>query len=125
MGRSDRSDKVVPKIEYGGIEAHPGTSWMNPPIASTATSTVPRKRILFLVDRNILADQTKTNDFKPFGQAMTKITNRKVDKAFEIYLALYQAVTGTDDEQNIYKQFSPDFFDLVIIDDLLAERGLL
>ena len=44
-----------------------------------------KKRILFLVDRNILADQTKTNDFKPFGQAMTKITNRTADKAFEIY----------------------------------------
>lgn len=80
-----------------------------------------KKRILFLVDRNILADQTKTNDFKPFGQAMTKITNRSVDKAFEIYLSLYQAVTGTDDEQNIYKQFSPDFFDLVIIDE--CHRG--
>jgi type I restriction enzyme R subunit len=76
-----------------------------------------KKRILFLVDRNILADQTKTNDFKPFGQAMTKITNRTVDKAFEIYLCLYQAVTGTEEEQNIYRQFSPDFFDLVIIDE--------
>ena len=80
-----------------------------------------KKRILFLVDRNILADQTKTNDFKPFGQAMTKITNRTVDKAFEIYLALYQAVTGIDDEQNIYKQFSPDFFDLIIVDE--CHRG--
>jgi len=80
-----------------------------------------RKRILFLVDRNILADQTKTNDFKPFGQAMTKITNRTVDKAFEIYLSLYQAVTGTDDDQNIYKQFSPDFFDLIIVDE--CHRG--
>jgi type I restriction enzyme R subunit len=80
-----------------------------------------KRRILFLVDRNILADQTKTNDFKPFGQAMTKITNRTVDKAFEIYLSLYQAVTGTEDEQNIYKQFSPDFFDLVIIDE--CHRG--
>src|SRR5258706_6398745 len=80
-----------------------------------------RKRILFLVDRNILADQTKTNDFKPFGQAMTKITNRTVDKAFEIYLCLYQAVTGTEAEQNIYKQFSPDFFDLVPVDE--CHRG--
>ncbi|MBK1720141.1 EcoAI/FtnUII family type I restriction enzme subunit R [Thiocystis violacea] len=80
-----------------------------------------RKRILFLVDRNILADQTKTNDFKPFGQAMTKITNRTVDKAFEIYLCLYQAVTGTDEAQNIYKQFSPDFFDLVFVDE--CHRG--
>lgn len=80
-----------------------------------------KKRILFLVDRNILADQTKTNDFKPFGQAMTKITNRTADKAFEIYLSLYQAVTGTEEEQNIYKQFSPDFFDLVVVDE--CHRG--
>jgi type I restriction enzyme R subunit len=80
-----------------------------------------KKRILFLVDRNILADQTKTNDFKPFGAAMTKITNRTADKAFEIYLALYQAVTGTEEEQNIYTQFSPDFFDLVIVDE--CHRG--
>jgi type I restriction enzyme R subunit len=80
-----------------------------------------KKRILFLVDRNILADQTKTNDFKPFGQAMTKITNRTVDKAFEIYLCLYQAVTGTTEDQNIYKEFSPDFFDLVVVDE--CHRG--
>lgn len=80
-----------------------------------------KKRILFLVDRNILADQTKTNDFKPFGTAMTKITNRTVDKSFEIYLCLYQAVTGTEVEANIYKQFSPDFFDLVIVDE--CHRG--
>lgn len=80
-----------------------------------------KKRILFLVDRNILADQTKTNDFKPFGAAMTKITNRTADKAFEIYLALYQAVTGTEEEQNIYAQFSPDFFDLVVVDE--CHRG--
>ena len=80
-----------------------------------------KKRILFLVDRNILADQAKTNDFKPFGQAMTKITNRTIDKSFEIYLCLYQAVTGTEEEKNIYKQFSPDFFDLVVIDE--CHRG--
>lgn len=80
-----------------------------------------KKRILFLVDRNILADQTKTNDFKPFGTAMTKITNRTVDKAFEIYLCLYQAVTGTEEAQNIYRQFSPDFFDLIVVDE--CHRG--
>lgn len=80
-----------------------------------------KKRILFLVDRNILADQTKTNDFKPFGKAMTKITNRTADKAYEIYLSLYQAVTGTEENSNIYKQFSPDFFDLIIIDE--CHRG--
>jgi type I restriction enzyme, R subunit len=80
-----------------------------------------KKRILFLVDRNILADQTKTNDFKPFGTAMTKIANRTIDKSYEIYLSLYQAVTGSDEEQDIYRQFSPDFFDLVIVDE--CHRG--
>jgi type I restriction enzyme R subunit len=80
-----------------------------------------KKRILFLVDRNILADQTKTNDFKPFGKAMTKITHRTVDKSYEIYLCLYQAVTGTDEVQNVYKEFSPDFFDLVVVDE--CHRG--
>ena len=80
-----------------------------------------KKRILFLVDRNILADQTKNNDFKPFGKAMTKITHRTADKAYEIYLALYQAVSGTEEEQNIYKQFSPEFFDLIVIDE--CHRG--
>ena len=80
-----------------------------------------KKRILYLADRNILIDQTKTNDFKPFGQAMTKITNREVNKAFEIYLSLYQAVTGNEEDKNIYKQFSPDFFDLIVIDE--CHRG--
>ena len=76
-----------------------------------------KKRILFLADRNILVDQTKTNDFKPFGAAMTKVQHRQVDKSYEIYLALYQAVTGTEEEANIYKQFSPDFFDLIVVDE--------
>ncbi len=80
-----------------------------------------KKRILFLDDRKILVDQTKNNDFKPFGQAMTKVTNRTVDPSYEIYLSLYQAVTGSEEEQNIYKQFSPDFFDLVVIDE--CHRG--
>jgi type I restriction enzyme R subunit len=53
-----------------------------------------KKRILFLADRNILVDQTITNDFKPFGDKMTKIENRKVDTSYEIYLALYQGLTG-------------------------------
>ncbi|MBE0468931.1 MAG: DEAD/DEAH box helicase family protein [Methyloprofundus sp.] len=80
-----------------------------------------KKRILFLADRNILVDQTKNNDFKPFGQAMTKITKRQINKSFEIYLSLYQAVTGNEAEQDIYKQFSPDFFDLIVIDE--CHRG--
>ncbi|HSH86994.1 MAG TPA: DEAD/DEAH box helicase family protein [Methylophilus sp.] len=80
-----------------------------------------KKRILFLADRNILVDQTMTNDFKPFGSAMTKIQKRQANKAYEIYLSLYQAVTGAEEERNIYKQFSPDFFDLIIIDE--CHRG--
>lgn len=80
-----------------------------------------RKRILYLADRNILIDQTKTNDFKPFGAAMTKIQKRQVDKSYEIYLSLYQAVTGSEEDKNIYKQFSPDFFDLIVIDE--CHRG--
>ncbi|WP_431258546.1 EcoAI/FtnUII family type I restriction enzme subunit R [Roseateles chitinivorans] len=80
-----------------------------------------KKRILFLADRNILVDQTKNNDFKPFGAAMTKITKRQIDTSYEIYLSLYQAVSGAEEEKNIYKQFSPDFFDLVVIDE--CHRG--
>lgn len=80
-----------------------------------------KKRILFLADRNILVDQTRTNDFKPFGSAMTKIQNRKADKSYEIYLALYQAITGIEEQQKIYKQFSKDFFDLIVVDE--CHRG--
>ena len=80
-----------------------------------------KKRILFLADRNILVDQTITNDFKPFGSAMTKIKKRQVNKSFEIYLSLYQAVTGNEEEQNIYRQFTPDFFDLIVVDE--CHRG--
>ncbi len=80
-----------------------------------------KKRILFLADRNILVDQTMTNDFKPFGSAMTKIQNRQANKSYEVYLSLYQAVTGTEEERNIYKQFSRDFFDLIVIDE--CHRG--
>jgi type I restriction enzyme R subunit len=80
-----------------------------------------KKRILFLADRNILVDQTKTNDFKPFAGAMTKITKRTVDQSFEVYLALYQAISGTEPARDIFKQFSPGFFDLIIVDE--CHRG--
>ncbi len=108
-----------------------------------------QKRILFLADRNILIDQTMVNDFRPFKGAMAKLspnakgvervdatsgkhfieeldvavnkTTKQVDKSYEIYLSLYQAVSGTDEEQNIYKQFSPDFFDLIVVNE--CHRG--
>ncbi len=79
------------------------------------------KRVLFLADRNILVDQAKQNDFKPFGGAMVKVQNRTVNKAYEIYLALYQAVSGTEERQDVYREFSPDFFDLIVVDE--CHRG--
>ena len=79
------------------------------------------KRILFLVDRNILADQTLVNDFKPFGSVMTKIKNRTIDPSYEIYIGLYQALTGPDEEDKAFKTVSPDFFDLIVIDE--CHRG--
>ena len=79
------------------------------------------KRVLFLVDRNILADQTLVNDFKPFGSVMAKVKNRKIDPSYEVHLALYQAITGPDEADKIFKNVSRDFFDLVIIDE--CHRG--
>lgn len=105
-----------------------------------------KKRILFLADRNILVDQTMNNDFKPFIGAMAKLSPKaggiekdgvkrpvtlamkkgidrinKVDTSFEIYLGLYQALSGKEDVRNVYKQFSPEFFDLIVIDE--CHRG--
>jgi type I restriction enzyme R subunit len=79
------------------------------------------KRILFLVDRNILADQTLVNDFKPFGSVMTKISNRTIDPSYEIHIGLYQALTGPKEEDKVFKQVSQDFFDLIVIDE--CHRG--
>ena len=79
------------------------------------------KRTLFLVDRNILADQTLVNDFKPFGSVMSKIKNRKIDPSYEVYLGLYQALTGPAEEDKIFKNVSRDFFDLIVIDE--CHRG--
>ena len=79
------------------------------------------KRILYLADRNILVDQTIVNDFKPFGDAMTKIRNRSVDPAYEIHLGLYQSLTGRDEADKAFKSVSRDFFDLVVIDE--CHRG--
>lgn len=80
-----------------------------------------KKRILFLADRNALIDQTRRGDFKHFKNQMTVVRHRQIDKSFEIYLALYQGLSGTDDAANVYKQFSRDFFDLIIIDE--CHRG--
>ena len=102
-----------------------------------------KKRILFLADRNVLIDQTMVNDFRPFGEAMAKLSTnartierwdgstedlatainkkRRIDTAYEIYLGLYQAITGPEEYQKIFREFSPTFFDLIVIDE--CHRG--
>ncbi len=102
-----------------------------------------KKLILFLADRNVLVDQTMVNDFRPFGPAMAKLSTssktieredgqvveltlaldrkRRIDTAYEIYLGLYQAITGPEERQKLFREFSPGFFDLIIIDE--CHRG--
>ena len=100
-----------------------------------------KKRILFLADRNVLIDQTMVNDFRPFGAAMAKLSTnaktiepqdgttvdlaldrkRRIDTAFEVDLGLYQAITGPEERQKLYREFSPGFFDLIVIDE--CHRG--
>ncbi|MCP3386212.1 DEAD/DEAH box helicase family protein [Bradyrhizobium sp. CCGUVB4N] len=102
-----------------------------------------KKRILFLADRNVLIDQTMVNDFRPFGAVMAKLSTnaktierqdgtsvelplaldrkRRIDTAFEVYLGLYQAITGPEERQKLYREFSPGFFDLIVIDE--CHRG--
>jgi type I restriction enzyme, R subunit len=101
------------------------------------------KRVLYLADRNVLIDQTMVNDFRPFGGAMAKLstksktierddgssvdittaidTRRRIDTAYEVYLGLYQAITGPEERQKLFREFSPDFFDLILIDE--CHRG--
>ena len=79
-----------------------------------------KKRILFLADRTALIDQTARGDFRHFKDALTIIKNKKIDKAYNVYLALYQGLSNSEAE-DAYKQFSPDFFDLIIIDE--CHRG--
>lgn len=102
-----------------------------------------KKRILFLADRNVLIDQTMVNDFRPFGAAMAKLSThaktieradgtstdltlaldkrRRIDTAYEIYLGLYQAITGPEERQKLFREFSPGFFDLIVVDE--CHRG--
>ncbi len=80
-----------------------------------------KKRILFLADRNALINQTKKGDFRYFKDKMTVIKKKQIDKSYEIYLALYQGLTNYDEDKDAYREFSPDFFDLIVIDE--AHRG--
>lgn len=84
-----------------------------------------KKRILFVADRNILVDDPMRRDFSPFGEKMVKINRGKFNiqkfSAYEIFIGLYQSITGPEESQKIFKQFPRDFFDLIIIDE--AHRG--
>ena len=94
-----------------------------------------KKRVLFLADRNVLVDQAMINDFRPFGAAMAKLSTKantiehsgqsreavSVDTSYEVYLGLYQAITGPDESQKIFRKFSSSFFDLIVIDE--CHRG--
>lgn len=80
-----------------------------------------KKRILFLADRNALIDQTRRGDFRHFKDKMTVIRHKHIDKSYEIYLALYQGLTNYDEDKDAYREFSPGFFDLVVIDE--CHRG--
>lgn len=80
-----------------------------------------KKRILFLADRTSLIDQTKRGDFRHFKDKMTVIKHKKIDKSYEIYLALYQGLTNYDKDKDAFRKFSPDFFDLIVIDE--CHRG--
>ena len=81
-----------------------------------------KKRVLFLADRTALIAQTFTNDFAPFKDKMTWVTKQNFDTAHEIYLGLYQGLTGEDEDANsLFKQFSPEFFDLIVVDE--CHRG--
>lgn len=75
-----------------------------------------KKKILFLADRNILVDQTMTQDFKPFSKIMTKIEGKKLDSSYEIFLSLYHQLAG-DENNEPFREFKPDFFDLIVIDE--------
>lgn len=79
-----------------------------------------KRNILYLADRNILIDQTMTNDFKPFKKIMTKVEDRKLDSAYQIYMSLYHQLAGEEQEEP-FRQFKPDFFDLIIVDE--CHRG--
>jgi type I restriction enzyme, R subunit len=84
-----------------------------------------KKRILFVSDRNILVDDPMRRDFSPFGEKMVKINrgnfNLQKFASYEIFIGLYQSITGPEESQKIFKKFPRDFFDLIVIDE--AHRG--
>lgn len=85
------------------------------------TGEYRKPRILFLADRNVLVDDPKDKTFTPFGDARYKIENGRLTKSREIYFAIYQSLARDERRPGLYKKFSPDFFDLIIVDE--CHRG--
>lgn len=84
-----------------------------------------KRKILYLADRNILVDQSIQQDFAPLEKVTHKINVTKDDKStitsHEVYFSLYQQLVGDDDKEHFSELFSPDFFDLIIVDE--CHRG--
>ena len=78
-------------------------------------------RILFLADRNVLADQAK-GSFGQFPDNMLQKIKPGTDKAptnGSIFFGIFQALMTGDPK--LYEQYPKDFFDLVIVDE--CHRG--
>ena len=85
------------------------------------TGEYRRPKILYLADRNILIDQPKAGTFSAFGDACYKIESGQVVKSREMYFAIYQAIAEDERRPGLYKEYAPDFFDLIIVDE--CHRG--
>ena len=80
-----------------------------------------KPRILYLADRNILVDDPKDKTFAPFGDARVRLENGEAVKSREIYFSTYQSIAEDERRPGLYREYPPDFFDLVIVDE--AHRG--
>ncbi|MBI3099722.1 MAG: DEAD/DEAH box helicase family protein [Planctomycetes bacterium] len=80
-----------------------------------------RPRILYLADRNVLVDDPKDKTFAPFGDARMKIENGEANQGREMYFATYQAIARDERRPGLYREYAPDFFDLIIVDE--CHRG--
>ncbi|WP_323659329.1 EcoAI/FtnUII family type I restriction enzme subunit R [Aliarcobacter butzleri] len=99
-----------------------------------------RPKILFLADRNVLADQAY-NTFNPLEKDIIRLNGKEIKKRggkvptnANIFFAIYQSIAenknrviettdeeSEDDVTAYYKQYPSNFFDLIIIDE--CHRG--